>query len=290
MATSKKRTNEGLTDLAASAESDHELQMARSQLYKIASYAIKLHEMMKEVTDPNGIEAWQSAKITKASDYMGAVYHDLEYKLKVEQGGELGAEAGEIAVGEEAKPKKKYGKMKETSDPYVSELRGTLRHKLAEKAVSQSQQQAAGIALKHKREGTKPKEGSAAAEMMSMSKSDLEDFAGTKHKGLPDKKESTNEAPYRGSSNRYGGSMGGPEKRDFKRREMEKELGNEKTPKAKPYYLAINDKTWWKNGKPVSFKTAQAASNAGHSMIRNNPDRLSGENVKLTRNPNLGRE
>jgi hypothetical protein len=85
-----KKVNEGLADQAASAEADHELQMARSQLYKIAQYSIKLHEMMKQVTDPNGIEAWQAAKITKAADYMGAVYHDLEYKIKFEQeGGEL---------------------------------------------------------------------------------------------------------------------------------------------------------------------------------------------------------
>ena len=129
-----KKVNEGLADQAASAEADHELQMARSQMYKIAQYSIKLHEMMKQVTDPNGIEAWQAAKITKAADYMGAVYHDLEYKVKIEQeGGELGAEPGEIAVGE---GKKKYGKMKETSDPYMKKLRS----QLSEKAKSKSQE------------------------------------------------------------------------------------------------------------------------------------------------------
>ncbi len=183
------KVNENLTALASTAEADHELQMARSQLYRIAEYAIKLHELLKDVKDPNGIEAWQAAKITKSADYMDAVYHNLEYKIKVEQGGELGAEPGEIAVGEgeeTKKEKKKYGKMKETSDPYMRHL----RTKLKEKATSQSQQQAAGIALKHKREGTKPKKGSASAEMMSMSKSELEKVAGTKHKGLPDKKGS----------------------------------------------------------------------------------------------------
>jgi hypothetical protein len=61
----------------------------------------------------------------------------------------------------------------------------SLQAKLAEKAVSQSQQQAAGIALAAKRSGKKPKAGSASANMMNMSTAELEKIAGTKHKGLP---------------------------------------------------------------------------------------------------------
>lgn len=69
-----------------------------------------------------------------------------------------------------------------------SEYKNTLYTRLEEKAVSQSQQQAAGIALAAKRKGEKPKGKGAAAQMAKMSTKDLEDFAGTKHKGLPDKK------------------------------------------------------------------------------------------------------
>ena len=59
-----------------------------------------------------------------------------------------------------------------------------------EKAVSQQQQKAAGLALAAKRgEIDKDKLSGAAKEMMSMSEKDLEDFASTKHKGLPMKKE-----------------------------------------------------------------------------------------------------
>ena len=36
-----KEIKEGLADLAQRAEMDHEVQMARSDLYKIAKYAIK---------------------------------------------------------------------------------------------------------------------------------------------------------------------------------------------------------------------------------------------------------
>jgi hypothetical protein len=60
---------------------------------------------------------------------------------------------------------------------------------ITEKAVSKAQQQAAGIALAAKRKGEKPAGKGASAEMAKMSTKDLEDFAATKHKGLPVKKK-----------------------------------------------------------------------------------------------------
>jgi hypothetical protein len=62
---------------------------------------------------------------------------------------------------------------------------------LAEKAVSKAQQQAAGIALAAKKSGKKPAGKGASAEMSKMSTKELEKFAGTKHKGLPEKKSKT---------------------------------------------------------------------------------------------------
>jgi len=78
----RKSIEEGLADLADMAERDHEVQMARADLYKIAKYAIQLHDMMKNVTEADGIEGWQQSKITKAADYIGSVYHALDYDLK----------------------------------------------------------------------------------------------------------------------------------------------------------------------------------------------------------------
>jgi|TARA_B110000503_G_scaffold123261_1_gene188701 hypothetical protein len=75
----KKKVKEGLGDMAHLAEQDHEVQMARAELYKIAKYAIKLHDMLKTVSEAEGIEGWQQAKITKAADYIGSVYHAMEY-------------------------------------------------------------------------------------------------------------------------------------------------------------------------------------------------------------------
>jgi hypothetical protein len=78
----KEKVEEGLGELAQMAEEDHEVQMARADLYKIAKYAIKLHEIMKGVSEKQGLKGWQQAKITKASDYISSVYHSLDYETK----------------------------------------------------------------------------------------------------------------------------------------------------------------------------------------------------------------
>ena len=115
----KESVSEGLADLADRAERDHEVQMARSDLYKIAKYAIKLHEMMKSISEAEGLQGWQQAKITKAADYLGSVYHALDYDTKFEN----------VQVPESAKPKK-YKKV--VSKEAVKEYKGTLAMKMAE--------------------------------------------------------------------------------------------------------------------------------------------------------------
>jgi len=79
-----KKVNEDLADLAMRAESDHEVQMARAELYKIAKYAIKLHDMLKGVSEREGLDGWVQSKITKSADYIGSVYHHLDYEMKFE--------------------------------------------------------------------------------------------------------------------------------------------------------------------------------------------------------------
>ena len=55
--------------------------MARGDLYKIAKYAIKLHEMLKGVEEREGLDGWVQSKITKAADYIGSVYHKLDHEM-----------------------------------------------------------------------------------------------------------------------------------------------------------------------------------------------------------------
>ena len=84
---------EGVADEAVHMERDHEVQMARSDLYKIANYAVKLHKMLKHVSEEQGIQGWMQAKITKSADYMSSVAHTLEYDMMEKHQSEPMAEA-----------------------------------------------------------------------------------------------------------------------------------------------------------------------------------------------------
>ena len=75
----KQQLDEGhMSDMAHEAEKDHEVQMARSDLYKAAKYAVSIHKMMKDVSEMQGIDGWVASKITKAADYLSSVKHYME--------------------------------------------------------------------------------------------------------------------------------------------------------------------------------------------------------------------
>jgi hypothetical protein len=81
---------------------------------------------------------------------------------------------------------KLLGKIRELEQP-VQTKEVVTESVVMEKAVSKAQQKAAGAALAAKRgEG---KAVGASKEMMKMSTKELKKFAGTKHKGLPEKKD-----------------------------------------------------------------------------------------------------
>jgi hypothetical protein len=134
-ATMKKNVKEGLAELAQQAEHDHEVQMARADLYKIAKYAIKLHDMLKGISETEGLEGWQQAKITKASDYISSVYHNLDYDMKFKNNsGELGEGKSPHKKGSSAYKKQmaaKHANMKESNDPYKKKLAERLAKKIS---------------------------------------------------------------------------------------------------------------------------------------------------------------
>lgn len=162
----KKSVKEGLADLAHKAEADHEVQMARADLYKIAKYAIKLHDMLKQVSEEQGLEGWQQAKITKASDYISSVYHNLDYEMKF--GGQNKMAEPDISAVESA-------------DPYKQKLAS----RLEEKAKSKAQQKFMGMVYAAKK-GETPASPEVAKAAKGMSKKAAKDYAATKHKGKPE--------------------------------------------------------------------------------------------------------
>lgn len=88
-------------------------------------------------------------------------------------------------------------------------------------AESKQQQKAAGMALSAKRGETSPSELKGAAREMyeSMSEAQLEDFASTKRKGLPRKKEEP-------AGKKRGGKKQGGKKQDGKKQGGKKKGGS----------------------------------------------------------------
>lgn len=59
---------------------DHEVQMARSQLYSAAQAAIQIHRLLKDVSEMEGLEGWVQTKIAIASEYLESVQDYLKYE------------------------------------------------------------------------------------------------------------------------------------------------------------------------------------------------------------------
>jgi hypothetical protein len=59
---------------------DHEVQMARSQLYSTAQAAIQIHRLLRDVSEMEGLEGWVQTKIAVASEYLESVRDYLKYE------------------------------------------------------------------------------------------------------------------------------------------------------------------------------------------------------------------
>lgn len=108
------------------------------------------------------------------------------------------------------KTKKIHESEKDTVYNGLVMAKQVLESYIAEKAVSKSQQQAAGAALAAKRgDAAKSKLKGASKAMAKMSTKELEKIAGTKHKGLPEK---VDEAEYSAKKAAAGKDIGKPGK------------------------------------------------------------------------------
>lgn len=91
--------NESFVEDAGSAQQDHEVQMARADLFHAAEDALALHKMLRHVSESSGLEGWVSAKITLAADYLKTVREYMEYELMT---GAPAAPAAEVIAVAEA--------------------------------------------------------------------------------------------------------------------------------------------------------------------------------------------
>ena len=66
---------------------DHEVEMARSDLQQAAKNAAQVLDMISELSEQEGLDGWVQEKIIKASDYLNTVREYLEGKYGDEEGG-----------------------------------------------------------------------------------------------------------------------------------------------------------------------------------------------------------
>mgnify|MGYP003669531743 CR=1 FL=1 len=84
-----KKTNEGVAKIACTKCDEVSTAAAWKKnnsicpKCKIGKYSILLNRLLDNVTEDEGLEAWQQAKITKAADYISSVFHALETDPKV---------------------------------------------------------------------------------------------------------------------------------------------------------------------------------------------------------------
>lgn len=135
---------------------DHEVEMARSDVLATMKNAKAIYQLLKDRSEDEGIEGWVQEKLIKANDYLNAVKEYYDEKMMQEMTG------GVIAAG------------------------GVGESVVNEKAVSKAQQKFFGMAHAMQK-GAKIKGASKELKDVakSMTKSDVKDFAKTKHKGLP---------------------------------------------------------------------------------------------------------
>ena len=74
------KENKFIGDDAHAMHQDHEVQMARSDCYNAAKYAIELHKLLKNISEMEGLDGWVSEKITLANDYLRTVAEYLRHE------------------------------------------------------------------------------------------------------------------------------------------------------------------------------------------------------------------
>ena len=59
---------------------DHEVEMAKGDLYQAGKNAVKIFELIKDKSEEEGLEGWVQEKIIKANDYLNTIREYLEGK------------------------------------------------------------------------------------------------------------------------------------------------------------------------------------------------------------------
>jgi hypothetical protein len=94
---------------------DHEVEMARSDLFSAAQNAQKVYSMIKDVSEDEGLEGWVQEKIIKANDYLNTIREYLEGKQIQQESVVEGAKVDRMVKHIE-KSEKKLGHSKKEAE------------------------------------------------------------------------------------------------------------------------------------------------------------------------------
>jgi len=211
---------------------DHEVEMARSDVYAAAKDAMRIFKILENRTEDEGLMGWQQSYITLAADYLNSVADSLEYD----------AVSNEGAIGKIVSAVAKHGAKDLPKTPETQRAIASQAMKI-EKNLDRAA-----------KAGTAAVGGAAGKEIYDKSKKANE---GVIASGMSNFEEGRYYDPM-GDERREQQAMD-DERRDFKRREMEYELRNE--PKNN-YAVAIDGKVW------KVFGDRQQAENIARSLVR----------------------
>ena len=115
---------------------DNEVEMSRSELYQSAKDAKQVCDMLKSVSEMQGLDGWVQAKITKAADYLSSVRKYLEGKTaEVDEGrGFRGVGGARSREDDEGYSRGRHGDQKAQELEYINAVQAEKARKEAEKA------------------------------------------------------------------------------------------------------------------------------------------------------------
>jgi len=184
--TKHKMVGEDDLDPKDPGEYDQEGDMAKDTIKTVVRHAQALEKILG---NNDNLPEWVQSKLAKIESMMTAV-DDYMQNQETDQDDEKMQEASfPVPPGYPAFKKKKPA----PSVPPTKDNKDDEEKPIAEKAVSKKQQRFMGMVSAAKK-GEKPASKEVAKVAKTMKKSDAEDFASTKHKGLPEKAKESDKA------------------------------------------------------------------------------------------------
>ena len=251
---------------------DHEVEMARSDLYAAAKDAMRIYKIIEKRTEDEGLMGWQQSYITLASDYLNSVADSLEHGAATE---------GLVGKLAQAAAKKQIGNLPKTDElqralanqtnqnvkniKTVAQLGAAAGAGAAGKAASDKiQKENAGViagGMSNFEESTQKVDSLVTDALKIMKSPEMQDAVKALKTVLGHREYNSRPRFYQFYVQQLMDMYGKQdvnEISDFKRKELERELAHEKN----NYAVAIDGKVW------KVFADERQANNIARSLQR----------------------